>query len=77
MRPLLWAAVAVGVTALAFGLTGTSQARVKCRDDVRGVLSADMDLTDVTVTPDGWVLYFPRRERSRQVEVWASCTVRP
>jgi hypothetical protein len=54
---------------------GAPQARVLCTDPVRGRLSADMDMGNVTQTPEGWVLYFPRRDPERQVEVWRECEV--
>lgn len=65
----------VGV-AWAKGLLDAPQARVLCADPVRGLLSADMDMTDITQTPDGWVLHFPhRQDADRKVEVWRDCEV--
>lgn len=62
--------------AWAVGLLQKPQARVLCQDSRRGYLSADMDLEDVTQTPAGWVLYFPRRADSeRRVEAWEACEV--
>lgn len=81
MRPAsLVAAVAIVAlivgAAWAKGLLDAPQARVLCADHVRGHLSADMDLTDVTQTPEGWVLHFPhRQDPARRVEIWQDCEV--
>ena len=81
MRPasLLAAAAIVAFivgVAWAKGLLDAPQARVLCADPVRGHLSADMDLTDATQTPEGWVLHFPHRlDAGRRVEVWQDCEV--
>lgn len=81
MRPASLVAAAaivafiVGV-AWAKGLLDAPQARVLCADPVRGLLSADMDMINVTRTPEGWVLYFPHRlDAVRRVEVWQDCEV--
>ena len=35
-----------------------------------------MDLTNITRTPEGWVLHFPHRlDADRRVEVWQDCEV--
>lgn len=63
------------LVALILGAGRPDDARVLCRDPERGYLSADMDPNNVTRTPDGWVLYFPRRSPERQVEMWDACEV--
>ncbi len=78
MKPTILATGIVGLIVMfawAAGLLQAPQARVLCQDQRRGYLSADMDLRDVTQTPAGWVLYFPRRAPERQVEMWDICEV--
>mgnify|MGYP007071605527 CR=1 FL=1 len=81
MRPASLVAAVVIVAlivgaAWAKGLLDAPQARVLCVDPVRGNLSADMDLPNVTQTPEGWVLHFPhRQDADRKVEVWQDCEV--
>ena len=65
------------LAALMLGGSRQADARVHCTDPARGYLSADMDPDNVTRTPDGWVLYFPRGGLSsgRPVEAWQDCEV--
>lgn len=67
---------ALAAAALASGVLRAPQARVVCLDSGDARLSADMDMTDVTQTPAGWVLHFPHRaDPARRVEVWDMCEV--
>lgn len=78
MRPATVVVIAVSLVDLVMLVAGRpDDARVFCRDPGRGNPSADMPLTSVTQTPDGWVLYFSRGGLSsgRNVEVWQECEV--